>query len=115
MPTQLWQGKLNINREPKLALIFNEVDDAMQKTIRSFIISPVVDLDLAEIYWQIGDRQTINKETVICSSTKQLLSGLAQLYTLGVTINWKAIASTIPGKKIPLPTYPFQRSTYWFE
>jgi acyl transferase domain-containing protein len=44
-----------------------------------------------------------------------LIQGLAQLYILGIKINWQVLGDRSGGKKITLPTYPFQRSIYWLE
>ncbi|MFJ9155125.1 type I polyketide synthase, partial [Streptomyces sp. NPDC102270] len=39
-----------------------------------------------------------------------LLSALAQLHTHGVSVDWR---STAPGTRVELPTYAFQRKSYW--
>ena len=41
------------------------------------------------------------------------LQRLGQLYVLGAAIEWPAVWST-PGRKISLPTYPFESQRYWF-
>ncbi|MBD2136213.1 SDR family NAD(P)-dependent oxidoreductase [Anabaena sp. FACHB-1237] len=45
---------------------------------------------------------------------KQILQNLASLYTQGADIKWENIYSQ-PQHKIQLPTYPFQRQSYWVE
>lgn len=44
-----------------------------------------------------------------------LLDGLATLYVRGVAVDWAAVG--VPGtlRRVPLPTYPFQRARYWVE
>ncbi len=42
-----------------------------------------------------------------------LLEKLRELYLSGVAIDWKVFDSSYHRKKIPLPTYPFQRQSYW--
>jgi 3-oxoacyl-[acyl-carrier-protein] synthase II len=121
----LWQGKTNLNQETKLALIFKPENQELQELITSTINSPIVELDVADIYWKLAEEeQTLNSNQakVIYSPIKHpgnhrqiLIKGLAQLYTLGVNINWQTLEKNSGGKKISLPTYPFQRATYWLE
>ena len=44
-----------------------------------------------------------------------LLSSLAQLYTRGAQVHWKALDGDYKRRKVALPTYPFQRRRFWFE
>ena len=44
-----------------------------------------------------------------------ILKSLAQLYTSGVEIDWKNFHHAAPGRRIALPTYPFQRERHWIE
>jgi acyl transferase domain-containing protein len=46
--------------------------------------------------------------------SRQILEGLAQLYVAGARPNFRAIDDHLSRRKIDLPTYPFQRKTYWF-
>ncbi|MBE9147948.1 alpha/beta fold hydrolase, partial [Coleofasciculus sp. LEGE 07092] len=46
---------------------------------------------------------------------QQLLESLGTLYVQGVSVNWTAFDQPYPRHRIPLPTYPFQRSRYWVE
>ncbi|MCC5600912.1 type I polyketide synthase [Nostoc favosum] len=48
------------------------------------------------------------------SSWQQLLSSLAQLYVLGVPVNWSGFDRDYPRDRLRLPTYPFERQHYWF-
>ena len=119
-PSQLWSGKANSNRELKLALI-GEEDKQLRELIKSIVDSPLVTSDLADISWQISDRQANNSQAnTICSTiepgTKNwqtLLIGIAQLYVLGGSINWEVLSKNSGGRKITLPTYAFQRKVYW--
>ena len=49
------------------------------------------------------------------SDWQQLLESLAQLYVRGVSVDWASFHRDYPRKRIPLPTYPFQRQRYWYE
>jgi acyl transferase domain-containing protein len=42
-----------------------------------------------------------------------ILASLAQLYTMGVDIDWKNFDRDYPRQKLVLPTYPFQRERFW--
>ncbi len=43
---------------------------------------------------------------------REIAGTLAQLYTRGMTINWAGVSSG--RRKVPLPTYPFERQDYWY-
>ncbi|ELS00843.1 beta-ketoacyl synthase [Xenococcus sp. PCC 7305] len=123
MYPDLWQGKANLNQEPKLALEFVEqVSGDLKDLAQSLIATPIVSLDIAEICWSIGSQEVNESLTVIYSGIDSelrdrqlLISGLAQLYVLGVAINWDVLMKDSHCKKISLPTYPFQRKTYWLD
>ncbi len=43
----------------------------------------------------------------------QILESLGTLYTRGVKVDWEGLSRDDPARKIALPTYPFQRQSYW--
>lgn len=43
----------------------------------------------------------------------QMLESLANLYAKNLDINWSGFHQPYVFKRMPLPTYPFQRDTYW--
>jgi acyl transferase domain-containing protein len=43
------------------------------------------------------------------------LDALGHLWTFGVSIDWQAFYSDERRRRIPLPTYPFERQRYWVE
>ncbi|MET8956031.1 aminotransferase class III-fold pyridoxal phosphate-dependent enzyme [Streptomyces sp. NPDC004393] len=45
---------------------------------------------------------------------KQLLYSVAELYTAGVDVDWAAFDGPYPRRRVPAPTYPFQRTPHWF-
>ncbi len=50
------------------------------------------------------------------SDDAYLLNTLAQLWVEGVTIDWPAFNTRREGRKrVPLPTYPFERERYWID
>lgn len=44
---------------------------------------------------------------------RQILESLGALYERGLHINWRAFDQDYARRKLALPTYPFQRQTYW--
>jgi microcystin synthetase protein McyG len=44
---------------------------------------------------------------------QSLYEAVRQLYLLGAAINWDQVYRDRPGRKLALPTYPFQRQRYW--
>jgi acyl transferase domain-containing protein/glutamate-1-semialdehyde aminotransferase len=45
---------------------------------------------------------------------KQLLAGLGDLYAAGVDVDWAEFDRHHPRRRVPAPTYPFQRREFWF-
>ncbi|MDJ0593247.1 MAG: beta-ketoacyl synthase N-terminal-like domain-containing protein [Pleurocapsa sp. MO_226.B13] len=121
-PSGLWQGKAKSDREPKLALIFESENQELQELIESLTGNSLVSAELADIYWQLSNKPLVarNEANIIYSQIKSELNnweiitpGLAQLYILGVKIDWELLVNQTGGRKTILPTYPFQRQTYW--
>lgn len=46
---------------------------------------------------------------------QELLTSLGQLYLQGVAIDWVGFDRNFTRRRVPLPTYPFQRQRYWVE
>ncbi|HEX4150141.1 MAG TPA: acyltransferase domain-containing protein, partial [Pirellulales bacterium] len=46
---------------------------------------------------------------------QQITESLAQLYARGVSIDWNAFHRDDHCRRVPLPTYPFQRKRHWAE
>jgi thioester reductase-like protein len=44
-----------------------------------------------------------------------MLAGLAQLYIQGAAVDWLEFDRPYTRRKVSLPTYPFQRESYWIE
>lgn len=44
-----------------------------------------------------------------------LLDSLARLYVRGADVQWTAFDAPYPRRRVPLPTYPFQRQRYWMD
>lgn len=87
----------------------------------------------ATVLLEIGPGQTLSalanqsaKDRVVLSSLRHprdtqsdvayILNTLARLWTAGVEIDWTALHAHEPQRRrIPLPTYPFERRRYWID
>ena len=90
----------------------------------------------ATVLLEIGPGQTLSalasqqgapaKDRVVLSSLRHprdsqsdvayILNTLARLWTAGVEIDWAALHADEPERRrIPLPTYPFERRRYWID
>jgi acyl transferase domain-containing protein len=48
------------------------------------------------------------------SDDEQMMVAAASLYARGVSLDWAGLHGDGPTRRAPLPTYPFQRKSYWF-
>jgi acyl transferase domain-containing protein len=46
-------------------------------------------------------------------SIRSLLAAVGEMWTLGVPVDWQAMAGEEKSGRLPLPTYPFERQEYW--
>lgn len=49
------------------------------------------------------------------SDDRVLLNAVARLWANGADVDWEAVRDGRPGRRVPLPGYPFQRRRYWVE
>ncbi len=49
------------------------------------------------------------------SNWETMLQSLGELYRCGVAINWDGFDRDYSRRRLRLPTYPFQRESYWFD
>jgi acyl transferase domain-containing protein len=47
--------------------------------------------------------------------SESLLEAVSALYVHGVNFNWGSLLASSAGKRVPLPTYPFQRDRFWLQ
>ena len=47
------------------------------------------------------------------SETGEMLHSLARLYTAGLRVDWQGFDGGFPRRKVTVPSYPFQRESYW--
>ena len=143
--SEFWRGRVKANRGLQIAIASNlELDNPLRELAKSLlvnsqVVNPQSDLGSASLIWEMSSSQTIftidTQEVIFTEVARSeilrkgdrdqtnqelqdlelLLPGLAQLYILGIPLNWQTIAKHSGGRKIPLPTYAFQRQIYWFE
>ncbi len=49
------------------------------------------------------------------NSLRCILQSLGEAWTSGVHVDWTALHSASSGKRVPLPTYPFEHRKFWIE
>jgi len=49
------------------------------------------------------------------SETVELLSAAGQLWVAGVDVDWRAFHGETTPRRVPVPTYPFERKRHWIE
>jgi microcystin synthetase protein McyG len=49
------------------------------------------------------------------SDWPQLLGSLARLYELGISVDWHGFDRDYARTRLPVPTYPWQRSRHWYQ
>lgn len=95
--------------------------EAVQKT-ESFGIPVFLEIGPNPTLSHLGLQSAGNKETLFLPSLRRKTSdwdtmshSLAELYTRGYDIDWKEFNSGYSLRKTILPTYPFERKTFWKE
>jgi len=58
---------------------------------------------------------TIHSSPRTGSEREELLSAVGQLWLAGVEIDWAALHGGSTCRRVPLPTYPFERKRHWVE
>ncbi|MGB3444311.1 MAG: amino acid adenylation domain-containing protein [Actinophytocola sp.] len=56
---------------------------------------------------------TMRANATETDDTTTLLSGIGGLWVAGATVDWAAFGAGAPGRRVPLPTYPFERERFW--
>lgn len=77
---------------------------------------------LASLAGQILDRSHRHTIAASCAHAtdqtedqKRIIEAAGTLWTRGVELDWKAFYQHETRKRIPLPTYPFEKKSHWFE
>jgi acyl transferase domain-containing protein/acyl carrier protein len=61
-----------------------------------------------------ADRAFVSVSRRDREETRHLLTALGQVYARGVDIDWAALLTHHQPRRVDLPTYAFQRQSYWF-
>ncbi len=101
----------------------------IRQTVRFYEVIKTLERDGYELFLEIGadsilsslgKRSVSNPKCLFLPSLKrkqpdwkQLLAGMSHLYTSGVHLDWTAFDHPYHRRKVSLPTYPFQRNSYW--
>ncbi|HEX6289428.1 MAG TPA: amino acid adenylation domain-containing protein [Herpetosiphonaceae bacterium] len=56
---------------------------------------------------------SIGKPGVEHADTTAILRTLGQLWLAGIAVNWTGLHAEAGHRRVPLPTYPFERERYW--
>jgi len=82
----------------------------------------ILQLGCGLLWGQLLERERPEgKRPVVISSTpglevqdtRHVLQTMAQMWVHGVRVDWKQLHAGEPRTRIPLPTYPFNRASYW--
>ncbi|MEO1671974.1 MAG: beta-ketoacyl synthase N-terminal-like domain-containing protein [Cyanobacteria bacterium J06631_2] len=102
----IYQGRANLNQEPKLACEFELEHHELKELIEAIVDGQIIAKDLADIIWQIsreGKSPSQQQKTIYSlvksgvDSWQLLIKGIAQLYVLGVKIDWKQLGNKSGG------------------
>ena len=130
-------------RLPKIELISNVTGQKITKEIATpqywvdHIVAPVrfiqgvKELQQYSVFMEIGakpvllgmGRPVLESKATLClpslrprySDWSQVIKSLSSLYCQGISVNWRNFAAGTSPQKIQLPTYPFQRASYWLQ
>ena len=73
----------------------------------------------------LARQATSTGQTIVCSSMRApkedtpdcafILKSLGQLWLAGIEVDWSGFYSNEKRHRLPLPTYPFERTSHWFQ
>ncbi len=106
--------------EPIILYLTEDLFELMQKCHEVIHLMPALKQEIEECLQMLNDLSNSTIISLLNSSkhggiTEKVLFILGALYQLGYNINWIKYYQNSAGKKINLPTYPFQRKKYWIE
>jgi acyl transferase domain-containing protein len=84
-------------------------------TLTRAVMTAISSESLAQAAGQGNVIQTVRHPRTQGPDHAFLLNAMGRLWLAGVNINWEAYYINGYRKRIPLPTYPFQRQRYWIE
>ena len=57
----------------------------------------------------------MSAKSVWSNKMRSLLTTLGKLWLAGAEIDWAGVHAAAARRRVPLPTYPFERQRYWVE
>jgi len=96
------EGVEELLKEPELLLLEVGPGQTISATIKQYPGKPEV-------------VSTMRPAKAEQSDDKFLLAALGQLWAAGVEVNWKQLYAPEQRRRLPLPTYPFERQRHWIE
>ena len=98
----LAQGKTQAGKNP----VFLEVGPG--NALSTFVRSTA-----KEIGTKLECLSSLPTTDVSRSSYEEMLASLGILWVAGVPVDWQAFHRSAPVRRVSLPTYPFERQSYW--
>ncbi|NNC03638.1 acyltransferase domain-containing protein [Corallococcus exiguus] len=97
----------------------------LQELSRKWPQAALLEVGPGTVLTTLAKQQPGAEGRVLISSTRHpreqapdlqvLLGALGRLWLGGVTVDWKGFAGNEQRRRVPLPTYPFQRERYWID
>ncbi len=91
------------------------------ETLRSTGYSMFLELGPAPVLTALGRRKAVEGETWLWSlrrdrsDASQMLESLGRLYVKGASVSWAGFDAERNRRRVPLPTYAFERQRFWFK
>ncbi|WP_281988846.1 SDR family NAD(P)-dependent oxidoreductase [Aquimarina aggregata] len=111
---------LQIGREPmeeRLVLLVNSIEElvaGLQQYIKKGDATKNIYLGSIDSSLESVEFQDINK-AINTTSKNVNADKIAQSWVVGTEINWRDLYFNNTPQKISLPTYPFEKTRYWFD
>ena len=103
-PVQFFAGIKNMFKDKKYIL----VEIGPGNSLSSFALQSLGDKDLFNY-----TIETVRNKNLNIDDSKFFLQAVGKLWTLGIEINWAEIRNNQNVRRISLPTYPFQKTSFF--
>ena len=98
------QARYRERVEPRVA----RLSDAVRAALAQYCSGPRFES------WHQPPTENSASQTLGDDEWVELLTVVAELYTLGVSVDWRALHGQRPAQRLAVPTYPFAHQDYWF-
>jgi phthiocerol/phenolphthiocerol synthesis type-I polyketide synthase E len=114
-----WSAQLRhtVRFADAVSTLLNQPDLALLEVGPGQTLTTLARQNSAKQPGQITNQATIYSSPRTCkeSEVAEFLSAAGQLWLAGVEIDWRALHSGAARRRVPLPTYPFERKRHWIE